>query len=1492
MSVIPLRSGDSPPPAAGQSLSAQPPLPIVAADEVRDRAVRLFTFLKEYTQLRSSTALTTDSYDEVIWLADVPGLPGCSCAAVEPARDGEVWLEIRKPKLQAPPRPPDVLRPWLERFNDSTPEAPPLRESIVDPNPPAEISPAIDEVPPQLLLQDQPDIRATYDEYVRREWDPWATRDRPLQRVQRIYTDLFRLHQSQQRLGEAYEVVMGIGHLTWRRPSGDVVRRHLVIAQTDVRFDADRGTISVTAAADGARPLLEQDMLEPGERPPPPVLDEIDDDLAAVGDDVFSDPAVAGSVRRWAHAASARGRFDESLQPAREATDEPVVHLAPAIILRRRSERSIVQALTSIADQLRAGAPIPEGVRRLVELADGTVEIETPDNEPEAESGEEILFPLPANETQLDIVRRLRDRPGVLVQGPPGTGKSHTIANLVAHLLAHGQRVLVTSHTARALEVLRNRIPDEVRELAVVVLGNDARGREELQASVHNISERYATWDSRRSAERVARHRRELAAAGAAEAELRDRVRLLREGDTRRHPSAFGGYEGTTQEIARQLRARAADLSWIPDRVEAGAETPLSDAEAVELAELLRSIDALEESELDALTVDVDALPVPEDFAALVADEREAAEQRDEHSGPPDPALSAAPPEAAEDLAGAIVELRLRRAALARRAEGWVSDAAHQVAAGMAGRWRELERMTRETLDSVRPYVADVGSSQVTGLDGRDLAAVQADATALSAHLDAGGSLGVGPIRPAPVKRARYLVDGVRVDGEPCRDARTLARVASWAYVNGRLARLDAAWATLRQPGAGGAALRCAEYADVATALQNVLGLEEATGAALRAAASVPGLAAPPWEDDAALAELLQRVEGVRRERRLQAARARLADVLAEVGSSHPAETAMRAAVADRDTIAYALQRSTLERLAIRRDALRRRRELGERLRMAAPRLASRLAATTEDPAWDGKLRAFTGAWEWARADAWLAANTDPTVVSRLERDLDEARQRIERATRWLAAELAWRHCLDRLSERERAHLESWEEAVRKIGKGTGKHAARWRQRAREAMQGCRSAIPAWIMPIFKIAETTDMTAEAFDVVIVDEASQSGPEALFLQFLARRVIVVGDDQQISPDNVGVDRDKVQFLNTQYLHDVPLAMHYDADTSYFTHAAIRYGDRLVLQEHFRCMPEIIEFSNRLCYRDRPLVPLRQFGSDRLRPAIQVRRVHDGIYTDSQVNEAEANAVVEQVIACLDDPAYASKTMGVVSLVGSEQAKLIGRLLAHYVDPAELDRRRLLCGDAYAFQGDERDVMFLSLVQAPRAGHRLYAGTHDRDRRRFNVAASRARDQLWLFHSATLDDLHPSGVAHSLLHYCLQPRVEPTPLQGLTVEVWRRRVAERTGGDKVPHPFESWLELDVFLSLLDRGFRVIPQHEVAGYRVDLMVEGRSGRLAVECDGDQWQGDEAFERQLALQRMLERCGLPFARIRGASFYRDPEAALEPLWADLRQYDIHPSG
>ena len=110
------------------------------------------------------------------------------------------------------------------------------------------------------------------------------------------------------------------------------------------------------------------------------------------------------------------------------------------------------------------------------------------------------------------------------------------------------------------------------------------------------------------------------------------------------------------------------------------------------------------------------------------------------------------------------------------------------------------------------------------------------------------------------------------------------------------------------------------------------------------------------------------------------------------------------------------------------------------------------------------------------------------------------------------------------------------------------------------------------------------------------------------------------------------------------------------------------------------------------------------------------------------------------------------------------------------------------------------------------------------------------------------------------------------------------------DSPPSPFDSWFEVDVFLQITDRKYRVIPQVEVAGYFIDLVVEGMRGRLTVECDGDQFHGLEQFDSDMARQRMLERCGWHFYRIQASSYYRDKEAALVGLWELLKQKNIHP--
>ena len=111
------------------------------------------------------------------------------------------------------------------------------------------------------------------------------------------------------------------------------------------------------------------------------------------------------------------------------------------------------------------------------------------------------------------------------------------------------------------------------------------------------------------------------------------------------------------------------------------------------------------------------------------------------------------------------------------------------------------------------------------------------------------------------------------------------------------------------------------------------------------------------------------------------------------------------------------------------------------------------------------------------------------------------------------------------------------------------------------------------------------------------------------------------------------------------------------------------------------------------------------------------------------------------------------------------------------------------------------------------------------------------------------------------------------------------------------FESQFERQVFQLIADRGFHVRTQVCVGDptnhrYRIDLVVEGMQGRLAVECDGDQWHGPDRYEQDMARQRDLERAGWQFVRIRGSDFYRDYVKAMEPLWAELDRLGIKPGG
>ena len=235
--------------------------------------------------------------------------------------------------------------------------------------------------------------------------------------------------------------------------------------------------------------------------------------------------------------------------------------------------------------------------------------------------------------------------------------------------------------------------------------------------------------------------------------------------------------------------------------------------------------------------------------------------------------------------------------------------------------------------------------------------------------------------------------------------------------------------------------------------------------------------------------------------------------------------------------------------------------------------------------------------------------------------------------------------------------------------------------------------------------------------------------------------------------------------------------------------------------------------------------------------------------------------------------AHRSIGVVSLLGEEQALKVWARLAEELGPQALQRHALACGDARTFQGKERDIMFLSMVSAPNdVGAPL---SREMFAQRFNVAASRARDRMYLVRSVGLEHLSDSDRLR----------------RGLIMHFARPFLEEEARLDDPRKLCASPFERELYDWLVGRGYRVTPQVRVGAYRIDLVVEGANdARLAIECDGDKHGGPERWAEDMRRQRVLERAGWEFWRCFAATFVRRREAVLADLSAALAARGILP--
>ena len=436
-----------------------------------------------------------------------------------------------------------------------------------------------------------------------------------------------------------------------------------------------------------------------------------------------------------------------------------------------------------------------------------------------------------------------------------------------------------------------------------------------------------------------------------------------------------------------------------------------------------------------------------------------------------------------------------------------------------------------------------------------------------------------------------------------------------------------------------------------------------------------------------------------------------------------------------------------------------------------------------------------------------------------------------------------------------------------------------------QALKPCFLMSPLAVSQYLPRGETPGETLD-FDTVIFDEASQVFPEdAVPAIARARQTIVVGDQQQLPPTSFfrKLDRDEDEEDEDEIeTSERPQNQLQDRESILDVMVGLvnRGVDEHYLCVHYRSRHEsLISFSNHFFYGNRLLT----FPSpDRSCRRLGIRDVYlpDARYDAgrTRTNRGEAEAVVDLVFQ-LFRTLPANESLGVVAL-SRPQAELIQQLVearrlteTDVEDRFAEDRREpFFVKNLENVQGDERDHIILDIGYGPTVGsgavpNRFGPINAEHGDRRLNVAVSRARKTLTLVHSLRPTDIRSETKGARLLRRYLEYAQDP--LRFFEAE----RVVDP--GAEPESPFEE----AVLQALQARGYRVQPQVQAAGYRIDLAILDNEGEplLGIECDGAAYHGSPtARDRDWLRQQILEGLGWRIHRIWSTSWIRNPEAEL----------------
>jgi very-short-patch-repair endonuclease/predicted transcriptional regulator len=1151
--------------------------------------------------------------------------------------------------------------------------------------------------------------------------------------------------------------------------------------------------------------------------------------------------------------------WPERETPTRAKTEEPALELfeGAALFLSNRASPFLLHDLEEIADD-------PEWL--IAPDSPLSVLLSPPSKEPGpalvSPSIEQVVFPFPSNSAQRQVADALDKNEVVVVQGPPGTGKSLTIANLAAHLVSQGKSVLVTSHKQQALKVVRDKLANtDLRFLYASLIGEGTAAKRELQSQIANVK----------------------AFAGAASA--KKLVTQLETIEERRK---------TNGERYAEARAQFNETAT-PAQIEAASLFP-----ALEQHGRLPIDDPVLESHLH-----VEAAAALKRLAELAAEHQSVWLELTKS-----PLADLRNSEDEQDLLGRFLEQQQARLRVAKdESVAAVVRAWHPVFDEHPG---QVE-LARTAIDTTREEFLPVFAGLASTPDGNKIfasALALADAPQLLADCE-------NDTRRLEVafSAAREVADARDViDADPRRRSEVLVNRAE---LRSLLKRKNARrWLVAQAPGAAGVERTTLErwasfwdqWATVRTCanglagglkakLSKAFGPDQAQATIIRAQTAVR------------LAQAICQVRNILRPLSINASLEpafKSADVEAVKLELERWALAVTAAEADKEgnTLKVAPElaaiASDLEEIDACIDGHRYDEAEGlvDRLRTvwtALPSLAERHRLLDGVA---GRLPASVTAIEQAAANHLDPPSFLQDIESALRLQPNAhrfAQIANDKTTRELAIELQQLRAqvLDdarlllgfriqsRILEgfRRPSFLASLETFKKAVGSSPKRYERFEELKSSEYFDvGVMTDVfPCWIMRPEDVCRIFPLRPGVFDVVIFDEASQCNPDqALPLFARASRVAIFGDDKQLSNEDLrrslssAANRSLRRQSGLEPLD--PTSLFDQTRNSLLGLVSASHPQvSALLNEHFRCRPELIAFSNREYYGNTLRVIRDRADDHGLGLAMLVREVVGGEeVATGKVNYAEAEALVSDLERRLNDPKYAGMSFGVLSLF-REQIEHIQTQIEARIPRAKRDEHQLICSTVDGFQGDERDVILYSWRFTPFSSPSIFAFTNGvGGQQRVNVALTRARHQVIHFISAPIDRF-PRG-ASNVTPY-LQHARNPELLLGEQEQRAHREPSTEA-------------RLRVAAALRDEGFEIAEDVVACGASIDLVVSQTTtgARVAIFIDAEHHPNPfvESLGR-IGSHSLLERAGWTVVRIPATEALPSPRCAIGIVSAAL---------